>query len=82
MATVTLTLEEYEALRSLAVDLPISTSQLPPTPVSTRKPRKKVSKYNRAFGKNLKALIRKHPKTKAQQLMARAHRMTKKSLKA
>jgi len=82
MATVTLTLEEYEALRSMAVNserLATPTSQ-PPTLL--KKPRKKVSKYNRAFGKHLKALKKKHPRSKTGSLMKRAHALTKKGLKS
>ena len=46
-----------------------------------RKARKKVSKYQREFGKQLKKLKKKHPKTKIGNLMKRAHRLTKKVLK-
>ena len=40
--------------------------------------RRKVGKYQRRFGKHLKALKRKHPRTKIGTLMKRAHRMTRK----
>jgi hypothetical protein len=46
-----------------------------------KKARKKVSKYQREFGRQLKALKRKHPRTQIQNLMKRAHRATKKVLK-
>jgi len=48
---------------------------------ATRKVKRKVSKYQREFGKTLKRLKRKHPRTKVQNLMKRAHRETKKRLK-
>ncbi len=43
--------------------------------------KRKVTKYQREFGKVLKQLKRKHPRTKIQNLMKRAHRETKKRLK-
>ena len=46
-----------------------------------RKARKKVSKYHREFGKQLKKLKKKHPRTKVQNLMKKAHSATKKALK-
>ena len=48
---------------------------------AVRKVKRKVSKYQKEFGKQLKALKRKHPRTKVQNLMKRAHRATKKRLK-
>jgi len=49
--------------------------------VVPKKKRKKVSKYSREFGKQLKALKKKHPRTPIQNLMKRAHTATKKALK-
>jgi len=46
-----------------------------------KKVKRKASKYQREFGRQLKALKRKHPRTKVQNLMKRAHRATKKILK-
>jgi hypothetical protein len=46
-----------------------------------RKVKKKVSKYQREFGKQLKNLKKKHPKTQVGTLMKRAHKITKKLLK-
>lgn len=43
--------------------------------------KRKVSKYQREFGKVLKQLKRKHPRTKVQNLMKKAHRETKRRLK-
>jgi len=79
MATVTLTLEEYEALRSMATSF--ETTSIPAVPVLKPKKRKKVSKYSREFGIQLKKLIKKHPRSKVTSLMSKAHRATRKSLK-
>lgn len=79
MAHVTLTLEEYEALRSL-----ISSereSEGATLAAKPKKKRKKVSKYSREFGIQLKKLIKKHPRTKVTQLMAKAHVKTRKAMK-
>ena len=46
------------------------------------KVKRKVGKYQRAFGKNLKALKRKHPRSAIAGLMKRAHRMTRKEMKS
>jgi len=46
-----------------------------------KKKKRKVSKYQKLLGKNLKALKKKHPRTKVTALMKRAHRMTRKALK-
>jgi len=48
---------------------------------ATKKVKRKVTKYQREFGRQLKKLKRKHPRTKVQNLMKRAHRETKKLLK-
>ena len=45
------------------------------------KSKKKVIKYQREFGKQLKKLKAKHPKTLAKNLMKRAHTATKRALK-
>ena len=45
------------------------------------KPKRKKSKYQIELGKNLKLLKKKHPRTKIQMLMKKAHKLTKKSLK-
>jgi len=80
MASVTLTLEEYEALRSLiSSERESEGTTLAEAPVSKKK--KKISKYGKEFGKQLKSLIKKHPRTKVTQLMSQAHRATKKAMK-
>lgn len=43
--------------------------------------KRKVSKYQKEFGRQLKKLKAKHPRTKIQNLMKRAHRATRKALK-
>ena len=79
MAHVTLTLEEYEALRSLIGSE--RESEGATLAAKPKKKRKKVSKYSREFGIQLKKLIKKHPRTKVTQLMSQAHRNTKKAMK-
>lgn len=49
-------------------------------PSSTKKKRR-VSKYQREFGRQLKALKRKHPRTPITKLMKRAHSATKRSMR-
>jgi len=79
MAHVTLTLEEYEALRSLISSERESEGAI--EAAAPKKKRKKVSKYSREFGIQLKKLIKKHPRTKVTKLMSQAHRNTKKAMK-
>jgi len=80
MAHVTLTLEEYEALRSLISSERESEgatlAQSPP-----KKKKRKVSKYSKEFGRQMKALKRKHPRSKMSSLMSRAHVKTRKAMK-
>ena len=44
------------------------------------KPKRKVSKYQKELGRQLKMLKKKHPRTKVTALMKRAHRLTRKAL--
>lgn len=44
------------------------------------KPKRKVSKYQRELGRQLKLLKKKHPRTPINRLMKRAHRLTRKAL--
>jgi len=46
-----------------------------------KKAKRKVGKYQRVFGKKLKALKKKHPRTAASSLMKKAHRQTKAAMK-
>jgi hypothetical protein len=48
-------------------------------PIPKRK--RRVSRYQKVFGKHLKALKRKHPRTNISTLMKKAHRLTKKEMK-
>jgi len=85
MPTVTMTLEEYEALRSLiSSERESEGASLAERDVSLGKPkpkRRKKSKYQRELGRQLKMLKVKHPRTKITALMKRAHRATRKALK-
>ena len=49
--------------------------------ISVPKKTRKVSKYQKRFGINLKKLKKSHPRTNISVLMKRAHRMTRKDLK-
>ena len=49
--------------------------------ITPEKRKRKVSEYQKLFGKILKQLKKKHPRTRIQDLMKRAHRMTRKQLK-
>lgn len=86
MVTVTMTIEEYEALMDLVrsanggnslMTSPTMAETPEPTPVR----RRKRSKYQRELGRQLKMLKQKHPRTQITRLMKRAHRATKKALK-
>jgi len=48
---------------------------------SSPKKKRRVSKYQREFGRQLKALKRKHPRTPVTKLMKRAHAATRKAMK-
>ena len=81
MPTVTMTLEEYEALRSLiSSERESEGASLAQREMSKPKKRKR-SKYNRELSRQLKLLKAKHPRTAITKLMKRAHRATKKALK-
>ena len=86
MATITMTIEEYEALMDLVrsanggnslMTSPSEAETPEPTPVR----RRKRSKYQKELGRQLKMLKKKHPRTAITRLMKRAHRLTKKALK-
>jgi len=79
MAHVTLTLEEYEALRSLiSSERESEGATLAAAPA--KKKRKKVSKYSREFGIQLTKLIKRHPRTMVKDLMVKAHPKTRAAL--
>jgi len=82
MPTVTMTLEEYEALRSLISSERESEGASLAAREEVQKPkRRKKSKYQKELGRQLKMLKAKHPRTKITALMKRAHRATRKALK-
>lgn len=84
MATVTMSIEEYEALMDLVRSAGGATSLMTSAPAEMPDPkpkRRKRSKYNRELSKQLKMLKSKHPRTAITKLMKRAHRATKKALK-
>ena len=86
MATVTMTIEEYEALmalvRSANGDSTSLMTSAPGAEMPEPKPkRRKRSKYNRELSKQLKSLKKKHPRTAITKLMKRAHSLTRKALK-
>jgi hypothetical protein len=82
MPTVTMTLEEYEALRSLiSSERESEGASLADREMVQKPKRRKRSKYQRELGRQLKMLKRKHPRTKITALMKRAHRATRKALK-
>ena len=82
MPTVTMTLEEYEALRSLiSSERESEGASLVDREMNQKPKKRKKSKYQRELGRQLKMLKKKHPRTKITALMKRAHRATKKALK-
>lgn len=85
MATVTMTIEEYEALMDLVRNagggMSLMNSSPSPAEPSPKPKKRKRSKYNRELSKQLKMLRAKHPRTAVTSLMKRAHRLTRKALK-
>lgn len=83
MPNVTMTIEEYEALMTLIrSERESEGASLADREINQEKPKKrKVSKYQKEMGRQLKMLKKKHPRTAITRLMKRAHRLTKKALK-
>ena len=85
MATITMTIEEYEALMDLVRSAnggnSLMTSPAMAVTPDPKPKRRKRSKYQRELGRQLKMLKKKHPRTAITKLMKRAHRLTKKALK-
>ena len=89
MATITMTIEEYEALMELVrsanggmslINTSPAAAEMPaPAPAPAKK--RKRSKYSKELGKQLKMLKKKHPRTAVTKLMKRAHSLTRKALK-
>jgi hypothetical protein len=80
LATVSMTIEEYEALMTLIRSERESEGATLAAEIEKPKKRKR-SKYNRELSRQLKMLKKKHPRTPVTKLMKRAHRATKKALK-
>ena len=80
MPTVTMTIEEYEALMTLIRSEREFEGATLAAEIEKPKKRKR-SKYNRELSRQLKMLKKKHPRTAVTKLMKRAHRATKKALK-
>ena len=82
MPTVTMTLEEYEALMTLVRSVRESEgASLVDREIDKKPKKRRKSKYQSELGRQLKMLKKKHPRTAITQLMKRAHRATKKALK-
>ena len=85
LATVTMTLEEYEEfmvlVRSAQDGMSLITSPASADVPEPKPKRRKRSRYQRELGRQLKMLKQKHPRTAVTRLMKRAHRATKKALK-
>lgn len=79
MPTVTMTIEEYEALMTLIRSERESEGAELAAKIEKPKKRKR-SKYNRELSKQLNALKKKHPRTKQTALMTKAHAATRKAL--
>ena len=79
MAEVRLTLEEYEALRRLIGSERESEGA---EEAAREEPKKKrrVSRYQKEFGRQMKKLKALHPRTKVTALMSRGHSATRKAL--
>tara|TARA_R100000655_G_scaffold98311_1_gene141635 strand:+ start:349 stop:600 length:252 start_codon:yes stop_codon:yes gene_type:complete len=75
-----LTVDEYMSLRKLLDSS--KESEGATLALDGPEPRKKkISKYNRELGRQIKKLKVAHPRTAVPKLMKRAHRATKKKLK-
>lgn len=87
-----MTLEEYNALRAAAgfgmvagnpsqIMPPGMEINSPITALPPAKPKRKVSKYARAYGKAYKRLKAKHPRAQHKTLVKRAHAEARKMMK-
>ena len=81
MAHVQLTLEEYHALmRLVESERESEGASLALRDEEPKKKKRKVSNYQKQFGKEMKKLKAAHPRTKVTKLMSRGHRETRKAL--
>ena len=78
MAEVRLTLEEYEALRRLISSERESEGAMEEAKEAKKK--RRVSKYQKEFGRQMKRLKALHPRTKVTALMSKGHAATRKVL--
>jgi glutamate synthase domain-containing protein 2 len=79
MPNVTMTLEEYEALRRLIGSERESEGATEQARVTRKK--RKVSAYQKMYGKMYKMLKAKHPRMKFGALSKKAHAATRKEMK-
>ena len=75
-----MTLEEYEALRRLITSERESEGAMEEAKATSSKKKRRVSKYQREFGRQMKKLKAAHPRTKVTALMSRGHSATRKAL--
>ena len=80
-----MTLEEYEALRNLigvqSHEMEILAGRRTPEVVQEPpKKKRKVSRYQKEFGRQMKRLKALHPRTPVTSLMSRGHSATRKAL--
>jgi len=80
MAHVQLTLEEYHALMRLVESERESEGAHEQAVAAEPKKKRKVSRYQKEFGRQMKMLKAAHPRTKVTQLMSRGHSATRKAL--
>lgn len=78
MAEVRLTLEEYEALRRLISSERESEGAMEEAKEAKKK--RRVSRYQKEFGRQMKRLKALHPRTKVTALMSKGHAATRKVL--
>jgi len=72
----------YQVVQDTTMPSPMRRMDNIPIPSGKKTKRKrKVSKYQKAFGRNLKILKKKHPRTSVTKLMKKAHIATRKGMK-
>ena len=81
MANVTLSLEEYHALmRLVESERESEGASLAMKEEKPPKKKRRVSRYQKEFGRQMKRLKALHPRTKVTSLMSRGHAATRKAL--
>lgn len=72
----------YQVVSDTTMPSPMRRMDEIPIPSGKKTKRKrKVSKYQKAFGRNLKSLKKKHPRTSVTKLMKKAHIATRRQMK-